>query len=139
MHSHQLTPRPHRRGIRQEPLSRRGVASRMADRHGLFDGSSGQHAALLFCGIRGRDSARIGRLASITARTAPIAPAYLHEAHNDGAALEYAKSRSISLVKQKANLAPKTIKNLYGLNTALLCLLIVNLFYRKIRSDSINI
>jgi hypothetical protein len=65
-----------------------------------------------------------GRLASITAQRA---------------AGEYAKSRSISLVKQKANLAPKAIKTLYALNTSLLCLLIANLFYRKIRPDSINI
>ena len=111
----------------------------MVGRNGLFDVSSGQHAALLFCGIRERDSAGIGRLAPITAQTAPIASAHSHEAHNDGAAGEYAKSRSISLVKQKANLSPKTIKSLYALNTALLCLLIANLFYRKIRSDSINI
>lgn len=65
-----------------------------------------------------------GRLASITAQRAGG---------------EYAKSRSISLVKQKANLAPKAIKTLYALNTSLLCFLIANLFYRKIRPDSINI
>lgn len=111
----------------------------MVGRNGLFDVSSGQHAALLFCGIRGRDSAGIGRLAPITARTAPIASAYSHEAHNDGAAGEYAKSRPISLVKQKVNRAPKTIKSLCALNKVLLCLLIANLFYRKIRPDSINI
>lgn len=91
---------------------------------------------LLFCGIRGRDSAGIGRLASITARTAPIASAYSHEAHNDGAAGE---SRSINLVKQKSNLTPKTIKSLYAFNTALLCLLIANLLHGKIRPASINI
>jgi len=34
-------------------------------------------------------------------------------------------------VKQKANLAPKTIKTLYALNTALLCLLIAKLLSKN--------